>query len=147
VAFERDSFNALFPTGGFPLYNDAPEADVPGEIAVAASVLEVIAAALNTSDANVAGPTASLFSSAPSLPVANGSVPGQIVNLGISYFGSGPWNTGTGGLTTDSGVGPVYITLTPVPLPAGLPLLLTALGSMGLIARRRSGEAAGTRPS
>jgi hypothetical protein len=49
----------------------------------------------------------------------------------LSFAANGFSGTFTGGGTTSA-----------VPLPAGLPLLLTALGAVGLIARRRRAPAA-----
>ena len=147
VIFSSDAWSSIQAAGGFPIYDlglsDAERA------AVADSVIDEIISVLNTTDANkvglvVTGPgLGQLNSGIGYLPYADTQGGASVLSDRAFYAGTaGPWGNSTAASITKSvGAGGfVFISLTPVPLPAGVWLLLTALGSLGLVFRRRASD-------
>lgn len=138
VSFTSDGFNTIQPLGGAPLY-DAGASDI-----TVSEFVDVIVAALNTTDANLVGNIGDATGTIFALPFTDDSLNVNNVRTFRGRYPTaggamGPWeNFGLASVNRDSTSGLINVSLAVVPLPAGLPLLLTALGSLGFLARRRS---------
>ncbi|MDH4023695.1 MAG: VPLPA-CTERM sorting domain-containing protein [Gammaproteobacteria bacterium] len=145
VIFSSDAWSSIQAAGGFPIYDlglsDAERA------AVANSVIDEIIGVLNTTDANkvglvVTGPgLGELNSGVGYLPYADSQGGASALSDRALYAGTtGPWGNSTAASIPKSvgAGGYVFISLTPVPLPASVWLLMTGIGVLAARVRAQS---------
>lgn len=136
VIFSLENFNTVQAAGGYPIYDQLLGATT------AHGVMGVIVSVLNTTTATKVGSGAGIPQGTFFLPYADDTLAGNALTSRGRYSGqSGPW-TDDGGISSSisklDNTGFVTVSLVQaVPLPAALPLLLSGLGGIGLLARRR----------
>jgi hypothetical protein len=136
VIFTGEAVNDVRAAGGHPLL-DLPVSSTQRAV-IANAIVDLVVGALNTTDANKVGSLPLPVSGFGYLPYLDGTTPGTFLADRAFYSGSdGPWTNLEPGSISSVTNGFVTISLVPVPLPAGLPLLLTALGSLGIMVRKR----------
>jgi hypothetical protein len=136
VIFSSDNFNTVQATGGYLIYDQLLGAST------AHGVMSEIITVLNTTTASKVGSGTGIPQGTFFLPYADDTTANHALTSRGRYLGaSGPW-TDDGGfsvsISTADNTGFVTVSLVQaVPLPAALPLLLSGLGGLGLLARRR----------